>query len=158
MRQFYWAAAEHLLSPFSSPFFGVKWLYDFGFWSAWTQSHKSSFTPKKGLEKVLLNQLAAFVLVINIFLLPPCFVHRVHTKPPVFREGTLIPSFVNTKVFSLLSSCCSKPLSNWGGAHRLFYNYGSWWRIGCDQHRKILDIRRTPSSSYFFDEGTVNPT
>jgi hypothetical protein len=24
------AAAEHLLSPFSSPFFGVKLLYDYG--------------------------------------------------------------------------------------------------------------------------------
>ncbi len=31
IRQVDWAAAEHLLSPFSSPFFGVKLLYDFGF-------------------------------------------------------------------------------------------------------------------------------
>ncbi len=31
MRQVFWAAAEHLLSPFSSPFFGVKLLYDYGF-------------------------------------------------------------------------------------------------------------------------------
>ncbi len=30
-----WAAAEHLLSPFSSPFFRVKWLYDYGFWPIW---------------------------------------------------------------------------------------------------------------------------
>ncbi len=52
----------------------------------------------------LLFQLAAFVLVINVFLLPPCFVHRVHNKPPVFREGTLVPSFVYTKVPFLLSS------------------------------------------------------
>jgi hypothetical protein len=33
MRQVDWAAAEHLLSPFSSPYFRVKWLYDYGFWS-----------------------------------------------------------------------------------------------------------------------------
>ncbi len=26
------ADAEHLLSPRSSPFFRVKWLYDYGFW------------------------------------------------------------------------------------------------------------------------------
>ncbi len=31
MRQVDWAAAEHLVSPFSSPFFWVKWLYDYGF-------------------------------------------------------------------------------------------------------------------------------
>ncbi len=31
----------------------------------------------------------------------PCFVNRVHTKPPVFREGTLVPSFVYTYSFSL---------------------------------------------------------
>ncbi len=31
MRQADWAAAEHLLSPFSSPFFGVKLLHDYGF-------------------------------------------------------------------------------------------------------------------------------
>ncbi len=32
MQRVDWAAAEHLLSPFSSPFFRVKWLYDYGFW------------------------------------------------------------------------------------------------------------------------------
>ncbi len=26
----------------------------------------------------------------------PCFVERVHTKPPVLREGTLVPSFLFT--------------------------------------------------------------
>jgi hypothetical protein len=31
MRQVDFAAAEHLLSPFSSPFFRGKWLYDYGF-------------------------------------------------------------------------------------------------------------------------------
>ncbi len=31
MRQGDWAAAEHLLSPFSSPFFRMKLLYDYGF-------------------------------------------------------------------------------------------------------------------------------
>jgi hypothetical protein len=31
MRQVDWAAAEHLLSPFSSPFFGVKLPHDYGF-------------------------------------------------------------------------------------------------------------------------------
>jgi hypothetical protein len=38
----------------------------------------------------LLKQLA---LVIDV---PPtpCFVHRVHTKPAVFSEGTLFLSFV----------------------------------------------------------------
>ncbi len=29
--KFDWAAAAHLLSPFSSPFFGLKCLYDYGF-------------------------------------------------------------------------------------------------------------------------------
>ncbi len=38
------------------------------------------------------------------FLTIPCFVNRVHNKPSVFREGTLVP------VPSLLSSAC--PLSN----------------------------------------------
>ncbi len=32
MRQDDKAAAEHLLSPFSSPFFGMKLFYDYGFW------------------------------------------------------------------------------------------------------------------------------
>jgi hypothetical protein len=31
MRHVDWAAAQHLLSPFSIPFFGVKLLYDYGF-------------------------------------------------------------------------------------------------------------------------------
>jgi hypothetical protein len=31
MRQVDLAAAGHLLSPFSSPFFRVKWLFDYGF-------------------------------------------------------------------------------------------------------------------------------
>jgi hypothetical protein len=31
MRQVDLAAAEHLLNPFSSPFFMLKWLYDYGF-------------------------------------------------------------------------------------------------------------------------------
>ncbi len=35
MRQVDWAVAQHLLSPFSSPFFGMKVLYDYGFWSSW---------------------------------------------------------------------------------------------------------------------------
>ncbi len=48
----------------------------------------------KGLRGVeqLLNQLAAYAVVINISFLTPCFVH--HAKPPVFREGTLVPSFM----------------------------------------------------------------
>ncbi len=32
MRQVDWSAAQHLLSSFSSPFFGVKLLDDYGFW------------------------------------------------------------------------------------------------------------------------------
>ncbi len=31
MRQVDLAAAEHLLSPFSSPFFRVKWVYDYDY-------------------------------------------------------------------------------------------------------------------------------
>ncbi len=31
MHQVEWAAAQHLFSPFSSPFFWVKWVFDFGF-------------------------------------------------------------------------------------------------------------------------------
>ncbi len=37
-----------------------------------------------------LNQLATFALIINIFLLPSCFVHRVDAKPPVFRDNDYI--------------------------------------------------------------------
>ncbi len=35
MRQVEGASVQHLLSPFSSPFFGVKLLYDYGFSSVW---------------------------------------------------------------------------------------------------------------------------
>ncbi len=35
MRKVDWAAVQYLLSPFSSPFFGVKLLYDYGFWWGW---------------------------------------------------------------------------------------------------------------------------
>jgi hypothetical protein len=35
MRQVEGAGVQHLLSPFSSPFFGVKLLYDYGFSSVW---------------------------------------------------------------------------------------------------------------------------
>jgi hypothetical protein len=69
------------------------------------------FYPKEGAwegtEKwegvqQLLNQLAAFALVINIFPPSPLFVHRVHTKPPVFREGDSNSLFcVHTSTFSL---------------------------------------------------------
>ncbi len=34
MRQVDWAAAQYLLSPYSSLFFGVKLLYDYGFCSS----------------------------------------------------------------------------------------------------------------------------
>jgi hypothetical protein len=36
MRQVDWAAAQHFLSPFSNPFFGVKFLYDYGLWQSST--------------------------------------------------------------------------------------------------------------------------
>ncbi len=43
-----WAAAEHLQSPFSSPFFSVKWPYDYGFWvwmeaGRWVEFHPKIF-------------------------------------------------------------------------------------------------------------------
>ncbi len=46
MRRVDWAAAEHLQSPFPSPFFRVKWLYDFGFW-VWMEAGRwFEFRPK----------------------------------------------------------------------------------------------------------------
>jgi hypothetical protein len=50
-------------------------------------------------------QIRALLPQVRIFPPTPCFVHRVHAKPAVFREGTLVPSFVNTEVPSLLSKC-----------------------------------------------------
>jgi hypothetical protein len=35
MRKVEGAGIQHFLSPFSSPFFGVKLLYDYGFNSVW---------------------------------------------------------------------------------------------------------------------------
>ncbi len=55
----------------------------------------------------LLNHLAAFALVLNIYFPPtPCFVHRVCNKPPVFRERTLVPSFVNLLFWAAAHSTC----------------------------------------------------
>jgi hypothetical protein len=54
----------------------------------------------EGAEQ-LLNQLAAFALVINIFLLP-LFLFIEWTLSPCFGKGTLDPSFLYTIVpFSL---------------------------------------------------------
>jgi hypothetical protein len=39
------ADAEHLLSPFSSPFFRVKWLYDYGFRGADSMAQLAAVTP-----------------------------------------------------------------------------------------------------------------
>ncbi len=44
MRQVVWAAAEHLLNPFSSLFFGAKLLYDYGFWR-WRKHTTVSLSP-----------------------------------------------------------------------------------------------------------------
>ncbi len=60
-----------------------------------THSHKAISPWRRGLRRdwegaqQLLNQLAAFTLVINI---PPtpCFVHREYTKPPVFTHKHLL--------------------------------------------------------------------
>ncbi len=51
MRLVDWAVAEHLLSPFSSPFFRVKWLYDYGFWTL------DSFKNAVGSNAVAWGQL-----------------------------------------------------------------------------------------------------
>ncbi len=79
-----------------------------------THSHKAFSPQRRGLRRgwegaqQLLTQLATFAQYSYKHYPPnPCFfVHRVHTKAPVFREGSLVPSFVYTKyVPSLLSSC-----------------------------------------------------
>ncbi len=46
-----WAAAEHLLSPLSSPFLRVNWLYDYGFYlpsriQSWAVYVRSSWVGK----------------------------------------------------------------------------------------------------------------
>jgi hypothetical protein len=83
------------------------------------------FHPKEGAwegAEPQLTHLATFAQVINIFLLPLfCFSHREHTKPPVFREGTLFPSFVYTKVPSLLNSFSSYQIGH--GLNIFFDNY-----------------------------------
>jgi hypothetical protein len=48
MRQVDWSAAEHLLSPFSSPSFWVKWLYDFGFSKRLSRKYVSQGREGKG--------------------------------------------------------------------------------------------------------------
>jgi hypothetical protein len=53
------------------------------------------------MPKLTMNQLAAFTLVMNIFLLPLCFVHQVDFKPPVFRERTLDPSHLRIRALEL---------------------------------------------------------
>ncbi len=60
---------------------------------AWAHSHKRNSTQRKevvdenweGAEQ-LLNQLVAFALVKNIFLLPLFFIYRVDVKRTVFLE------------------------------------------------------------------------
>ncbi len=54
------AAAEHLLSPFSSPFFRVKWLYDYGFrwgtvpgWKPVVHYHLDPFSTATSKHDVL---------------------------------------------------------------------------------------------------------
>ncbi len=67
----------------------------------------------------------------------PCFVERVHTKPPVLRER-------------LFLFCTHKHLLSWAGAHNLFYNYGRRGDsrlLGKGPHRFIhtTQQRRNPS-------------
>ncbi len=54
-------------------------------------------------EQLLIQLTAFFAQVIKHFPPTPCFVQRLHAKPPAFREGTLDPSFVYTIVPSLLT-------------------------------------------------------
>ncbi len=82
-------------------------------------------TPKKGLEKGLGRCWAAAQSTCliwpsyKLFFPPtPCLVHRVHAKPPVFWEGTLVPSFVCTEGTSL-SSRSSDPLGKISGSSTL---------------------------------------
>jgi hypothetical protein len=67
MRQVPLAPAEHLLSHFSCPFFGVKLLYDYGFWRFCDGSHA---TPSRSPIHAQLPPIAAAQ--------PPCMVdgHR----------------------------------------------------------------------------------
>ncbi len=101
----------HLLPAFQ-PAHPLQWLLDCLL--SRTHSHKAISPQRRGLKrgwkdaKQVLNPLAAFVLVYKHFPPTPCFVHRIHTKPPVIREGTLLTivlSFLYTKVPSLMTSC-----------------------------------------------------
>ncbi len=53
------------------------------------------------MPKLTVNQLAAFTLVMNIFLRPSFFFHQVDFKPPVFRERTLDPSRLRIQALEL---------------------------------------------------------
>ena len=59
----------------------------------WTRSHKAISPKRRDLRRdwegaeQLFNQLAAFTLVLNFFLLSSVlFIEYTHTKPPVFKD------------------------------------------------------------------------
>ncbi len=78
------------------------------------------------------NQLAAFALVMNIFR-GSLFCSSSRSPAPVYREGTLVPSFLYSVVWS---TGVSEPLLCWAGAQAPWqklppasswdYTYGLW--------------------------------
>ncbi len=73
----------------------------------------------------MLFHLVTLALVINIFLLPDCFVHRVDAKPPVFRDGILVLSFLRARVSSLMRRS-SKVLAKLAADTHWDSTYGLW--------------------------------
>ncbi len=92
------------------------------FWCTFHNDRKISQDPKvmkkfqsikgawEGAENVpsscsVFNQRALYALVMNIFLLPPVLFIE-YLKPPVFREGSLVPSFVYLLSWAAAHSPC----------------------------------------------------
>ncbi len=69
-------------------------------------NRKQNLKEGEGAEKVLSSCSLNICPSYKHFPPTPCFVHRVDTEPPVFGQGILlVPSYMFTKVPSLLSSC-----------------------------------------------------
>ncbi len=98
MRQVDWAAAQHLLNPFSSPFCGVKWLYDCGFWRV--LSDKTGIRRKMFITTVRANAASwlSCCWAPSQPLLSPSQVPSLHCKEPIPKIG---------KKYSQKSNCAA---------------------------------------------------
>jgi hypothetical protein len=78
--------------------------------------------PRSYSQKAISPQTCRICPSYTHFPPTPCFVHREHTKLPVVREGTLVPSFVLTKVPFFLQQLLIAPVKlSRGGSSSFFF-------------------------------------